>query len=90
METAAGRKLNVLKVEDMVLWRFREVIHWGWRDAVHQTFWLLDAPLLDRGRLAARASKEGLLEPLELLEARASDRKGEGGTVYRRPTPYPR
>jgi len=78
VETPGGRKLNVLKVEDMVLWRFREVIHWGWLDAVHQTLWLLDAPLLDRGRLEVRASKEGLLGPLLFLEARAADRKTTG------------
>jgi hypothetical protein len=78
VETPQGRKLRLLKVEDMVLWRLREVLDWRYSDAIHQTIWLLEAPMLDRSRLESRAEEEGLLDPLKLLEERATTHKSQG------------
>jgi len=72
IETPQGRKLAMLKVEDMALWRLREAVFWGVRDAIQQTLWLLEAPLLDRARLEQRARTEHLDSPLRILEGAAT------------------
>ena len=78
IETPQGRKLTMLKAEDMALWRLREVVFWGAPDAIQQTLWLLEAPLLDRRRLEQRAHTEHLDGPLRELEAAAAAQSSAG------------
>jgi hypothetical protein len=78
VETLQGRTLKLLRVEDMVLWRLSEVIHWKRPDEIQVTLWLLEAPMLDRARLEARAEEKSLLKPLELLEKRAEAQQDAG------------
>ena len=68
----------MLKAEDMALWRLREVVFWGAPDAIQQTLWLLEAPLLDRRRLEQRAHTEHLDGPLRELEAAAAAQSSAG------------
>jgi len=54
VELASGRRVLVLSLEDMVLWRLREWIHWHAVSGFEQAAHLLVAEPLDSSRLERR------------------------------------
>lgn len=78
-QLASGRRVRILSIEDMLLWRLREWVHWhhasGFRQATH----LLVSEQLDRERLEQRAREEGLAPALQALLSLSSEI--EGGRV---------
>lgn len=80
VELASGRRVLVLSLEDLLLWRLREWVHWhvvsGFKQAAH----LLVAEPLDPARLDKRAAEEGLSPAL--TELRRLTAEIEGGRVY--------
>jgi hypothetical protein len=67
IELASGRRVLVLSLEDMLLRRLREWVHWHIASGFHQAAHLLVAEALDEGRLDARAASEGLALALDEL-----------------------
>ena len=80
VELASGRRLLVLSVEDLLLWRLREWIHWHAVSGFEQAAHLLMAEPIDLQRLDRRASEEGLT--LALAELRRATAEIKAGRVY--------
>lgn len=78
-ELASGRHVKVLSIEDMLLWRLREWLHWHHASGFHQAAHLLLSEELDGVRLARRAKEEGLKRALQTLRALTTEI--EGGRV---------
>ena len=78
-ELASGRRVKVLSIEDMLLWRLREWLHWHHASGFHQAAHLLLSEELDGGRLERRAAEEGLARALQALRALTTEI--EGGRV---------
>jgi len=62
--TRSGGHVRVITLEDMVLWRVREFLHWEAVRGFHQALYLLGNPHLDHTRLERRAVEEGLSDAL--------------------------
>lgn len=54
-----------LPIEDMLLWRLREWLHWHHASGFHQAAHLLISEELDGTRLERRAEEEGLAHALQ-------------------------
>lgn len=80
MELASGRRVLVLSLEDMLLWRLREWVHWHSSSGFHQAARLLVAEQLDDARLEQRARDEGL--SVGLSELRRITAQIEGGRTF--------
>jgi hypothetical protein len=80
VELASGRHVLVLSLEDLLLWRLREWIHWHHASGFRQAAFLLGAEGLDAERLDTRAAVEGL--GLALAELRRLVSDIEGGRVF--------
>lgn len=80
VELASGRRVLVLSLEDMLLWRLREWVHWQIASGFQQAAHLLIAEPLDVARLDQRAVEEGLAHAL--AELRRLTAEIEGGRVY--------
>jgi hypothetical protein len=78
-ELASGRRVKVLSIEDMLLWRLREWLHWHHASGFHQAAHLLVSEELDGDRLERRAEEEGLAHALQALRALTAE--VEGGRV---------
>lgn len=63
----SGRPVHILSLEDALLWRLREWIHWQSPAGFRQASFLLVAENLDNARLDERAAQEGLARALEVL-----------------------
>lgn len=66
-ELASGRRVKVLSIEDMLLWRLREWVHWHHASGFHQAAHLLVSDEVDTERLDRRAHEEGLTRALREL-----------------------
>ena len=62
-----GRRVKVLSIEDLLLWRLREWVHWHHASGFHQAAHLLVSEELDTERLDRRAREEGLTRALREL-----------------------
>ena len=75
---ASGRKVRLIRPEDVLVDRLHEFVATGHASAFRQAVWLLGATGIERKRLAARAASEGLREVLVSVEALAQRvRSGE-------------
>ncbi len=70
----------VLSLEDLLLWRLREWVHWHAVSGFEQAAHLLAAEPLDADRLDKRAAEEGL--SLAIAELRRLTAEIEGGRRY--------
>jgi len=76
--TKSGRRIRVITLEDMVIWRIREFLHWEGVRGFHQALYLLGNPRLDEPRLQRRAQEENLDDALDVIRnAAARIAKGE-------------
>ena len=66
-ELASGRRVKILTIEDMLLWRLREWVHWHHSSGFHQAAHLFVSDEIDTGRLEKRAGEEGLTRALHEL-----------------------
>jgi hypothetical protein len=80
VELSSGRRVLVLSLEDMLLWRLREWVYWHIASGFQQAAHLLIAEPLDAARLDRRAAEEGLT--LALGELRTMTSEIERGRVY--------
>jgi hypothetical protein len=80
VELPSGRRVLVLSLEDMLLWRLREWVYWHIASGFQQAAHLLIAEPLDAARLDGRAEEEGL--GLALAELRRLTEEIERGRVY--------
>lgn len=80
VELASGRHVLVLSLEDLLLWRLREWIHWHMASGFKQAAHLIAAEALDRERLDRRATEEGL--SLGLSGLRRVEAEIETGRVF--------
>jgi hypothetical protein len=78
-ELASGRRVKILAIEDMLLWRLREWVHWHHASGFHQAAHLLVSDEVDTARLERRATEEGLARALD--ELRRLTAEVEGGRV---------
>jgi hypothetical protein len=81
VELPSGRHVLVLSLEDMLLWRLREWVHWQTATGFQQAAHLLIAEPLDAARLERRAAEEGLTRAL--AELRRLTAEIEDGRVYK-------
>ena len=72
-ELGSGRRVKVLSIEDMLLWRLREWVHWHHASGFHQAAHLLLSDEVDTERLDRRAREEGLTRALRELRGLAAD-----------------
>jgi len=79
-ELPSGRQIMVLSLEDLLLWRLREWIHWRAVSGFHQAARLLVAEPLDAERLGRRAHEEGLTPALDELKRLTAEI--EAGRAY--------
>jgi hypothetical protein len=63
VELASGRRVLVLSIEDLLLWRLREWVHWHAVSGFQQAAHLLAAEPLNAARLDRRAAEEGCHSP---------------------------
>lgn len=63
----SGRRVSILSLEDALLWRLREWVHWQSPAGFRQASFLLVAEHVDTARLEQRAAQEGLADALEIL-----------------------
>jgi hypothetical protein len=63
--TKSGARVRLITLEDMVLWRVREFLHWKAVRGFQQALYLLGHPRLDHERLRRRAHEEELSDALE-------------------------
>lgn len=63
----SGRRVRVLSLEDALLWRLREWVHWHSPAGFQQASFLFVSEALDPTRLEQRATKEGLAGTLAEL-----------------------
>lgn len=80
VELPSGRRVLVLSLEDLLLWRLREWVHWHIAGGFQQAAHLLIAEPLDAERLDQRAAQEGLA--LALAELRMLTGEIESGRVF--------
>jgi hypothetical protein len=80
VELPSGRRVLVLSLEDMLLWRLREWVYWRIASGFQQAAHLLIAEPLDVERLDRRAAEEGLV--LALAELRRLTAEIESGRAY--------
>lgn len=80
VELASGRRVRVLSIEDLLLWRLREWIHWHVVSGFRQAAVLLINDIIDKERLGERAAREGLA--LALTELRRLTSEIESGVTY--------
>jgi hypothetical protein len=80
VELASGRRVLVLSIEDLLLWRLREWVHWHAVSGFQQAAHLLAAEPLNAARLDRRAAEEGL--SLALSELRRVEAEIETGRVF--------
>ena len=73
VELASGRRILVLSLEDLLLWRLREWIHWHHVSGFQQAAFLLAAEGLDAERLDLRAAEEGMSPALVELRRLVSE-----------------
>jgi len=59
--------VKVLSIEDLLLWRLREWVHWHHPSGFHQAAHLLLSDAVDTERLDRRAREEGLTRALREL-----------------------
>jgi hypothetical protein len=59
-ELASGRRVKVLAIEDMLLWRLREWVYWHHSSGFHQAAHLVVSDAIDTERLERRAHEVGL------------------------------
>ena len=59
-ELSSGRRIRILSLEDMLLWRLREWVFWHHPSGFQQAAHLLVSHQLDAQRLDQRADDEGL------------------------------
>jgi len=78
-ELASGRRVKILAIEDMLLWRLREWVHWHHASGFHQAAHLLVSDEVDTARLERRAAEQGLARALD--EVRRLTAEVEGGRV---------
>ena len=55
----------MLSLEDIVLWRLREFLHWHDSCGFRHVLYMLESDRLDRSRLGARADEAGLRKALD-------------------------
>jgi hypothetical protein len=67
VQLASGRRVKILAIEDMLLWRLREWVHWHHASGFQQAAYLLVSDEIDTGRLDRRAGEEGLSHALREL-----------------------
>jgi hypothetical protein len=70
-----GRRVRLISLEDMVLWRTREFLHWKDSRGVRHAIYMLESPRLDWERLKARAAESGLTEALNWIVKAAEEIK---------------
>jgi hypothetical protein len=70
---ASGRTVLLLSIEDMVLWRVREFLHWKDSRGFRHVLYMLGSPRLDRQRLERRAQETGLHAALNSIDAMAEE-----------------
>ena len=75
VESRSGRKLRMLSLEDIVLWRTREFLHWHDSRGFQHVLYMLESPRLDRERLDARAKESGLDHALNWIYTAADEVK---------------
>lgn len=63
----SGRRVRVLSLEDALLWRLREWVHWQSAAGFRQASFLLVDESLNKTRLEERAAEEGLADALAKL-----------------------
>jgi hypothetical protein len=73
VESKSGRTVRLLSLEDMVLWRTREFLHWKDSRGFRHAIYMLESPRLDRERLATRAAESGLTEALNWIVSAAEE-----------------
>jgi hypothetical protein len=69
----SGRRVRVLSLEDALLWRLREWVHWQSPSGFRQASFLLVSERLDPARLERRAAQEGLTDALTELRRVTSE-----------------
>lgn len=69
----SGRRVRILSLEDALLWRLREWIHWQSGAGFRQASFLLVAESVDNTRLEQRATQEGLVDALAALRRITSE-----------------
>jgi hypothetical protein len=62
---ASGRAVQILAIEDAILWRVREFVHWKDSRGLRHALYMLGSPHLDRRRLGLRAAQTGLATALQ-------------------------
>lgn len=73
VESKSGRSLRVISLEDMLLWRTREFLHWRDTRGVRHAIYMLESPRLDRDRLRARAAESGLTDAVNWIAKAAEE-----------------
>jgi len=90
----SGRRVRVLSLEDSLLWRLREWVHWQSPAGFRQASFLLVSESLDRSRLEERAAEEGPAATLaELRRVTAEIEQGRHtrvGSSPKSPRPWAR
>jgi hypothetical protein len=73
VQLASGRRVKILAIEDMLLWRLREWVHWHHASGFQQAAHLLVTDEIDTARLDRRAGEEGLSHALRELRRLAAE-----------------
>lgn len=76
IKLASGRTVLILSIEDMVLWRVREFLHWKDSRGFRHVLYMLGSSGLDRQRLEHRARETGLAAALHYIEQAADEIRG--------------
>ena len=66
-ELGSERRVKILSIEDILLWRLREWVHWHHISGFHQAAHLLVSDEIDTDRLDRRGQDEGLTRALAEL-----------------------
>lgn len=69
----SSRRVRILSLEDALLWRLREWVHWQSPAGFRQASFLLVSENVDTPRLERRAAQEGLLDALAALRRVTSE-----------------
>lgn len=75
VEARSGRTLRVLSLEDLLLWRLREFLHWHDSRGFRHVLYMLESERVDRDRLQARAEESGLNDALNWVISAADEIK---------------
>jgi hypothetical protein len=76
IKLASGRTVLIMSIEDMVLWRVREFLHWKDSRGFRHVLYMLGSSSLDRQRLEHRARETGLAAALRYIERAADEIRG--------------